>query len=599
MWRAALVFYQLLALGRPLRAQDNVPATAITPQNCSLECIRQGGPGCEYCRVNRDDVKKDLGLNSIKAFGSCIPWPCFELLGKEDPEICQHYVQAPKDVKVELVHEPNPTYDTIVVSWKPSYYGIAFLRGFQVSLQALGGSSVACQLFLFQSNLSLTASHAQRVYKSDPFPGLCLGCQYAVTVMALPVPERWENFYQSKIFSTRSCSEKNGLEQCKKDWYPKHVTVKQEGTNVTVTFNLAPPNLGIKSYFSQCYGDSKMNYTDIRPTSSQNKTYHSYQINDLREGTNYTCEIAANEVDAVRKLFSVYVRPFPKDASQPCVTASLAMMLPLCLAGLILLMVFLAAITKTRPTPQMRRCDLKPDIIKQHQENDTHEEVVPLHGNKLTTPRLLICYSSHDGPAHVKAVMQLGAFIQQHMATQVCLDLWDSLGIAEEGRMTWHCRQIRESDFVLVICSRGLNHRPEPPEPDANEEGVEVSMELDFGNNIFCSDAAVRLIVEEVGQAKARGLDLSKYMAAIFDYSEEADIPTELRLVSPYMLTSDLPLLFSHLHGVALHRPGGYLKIKHISEEGFTKVPAGAALQNAIYEAGLEMRAKMLRSVEG
>lgn len=41
--------------------------------------------------------------------------------------------------------------------------GIAFLRGFQVSLQALGGSSVACQLFLFNRNLSLPASHAQRV----------------------------------------------------------------------------------------------------------------------------------------------------------------------------------------------------------------------------------------------------------------------------------------------------------------------------------------------------------------------------------------------------------------------------------------------------
>lgn len=39
--------------------------------------------------------------------------------------------------------------------------------------------------------------------------------------------------------------------------------------------------------------------------------------------------------------------------------------------------------------------------------------------NRLTPPRLLICYSSYDGPSHVKAVMQLGAFIQEHMATRV------------------------------------------------------------------------------------------------------------------------------------------------------------------------------------
>lgn len=39
--------------------------------------------------------------------------------------------------------------------------------------------------------------------------------------------------------------------------------------------------------------------------------------------------------------------------------------------------------------------------------------------DRPSPPRLLICYSSYDGPAHVKAVMQLGAFIQQHMATEV------------------------------------------------------------------------------------------------------------------------------------------------------------------------------------
>lgn len=53
----------------------------------------------------------------------CIPWPCFELLGNEDPKICQHYVQAPNDVKVEFLNDSNSQSDTIIVSWKPSYYG--------------------------------------------------------------------------------------------------------------------------------------------------------------------------------------------------------------------------------------------------------------------------------------------------------------------------------------------------------------------------------------------------------------------------------------------------------------------------------------------
>lgn len=60
-----------------------------------------------------------------------------------------------------------------------------------------------------------------------------------------------------------------------------------------------------------------------------------------------------------------------------------------------------------------------PCEIQHHEECSTQEEVVSLPSKRLAPPRLLICYSSYDGPAHIKAVMQLGAFIQQHMATQV------------------------------------------------------------------------------------------------------------------------------------------------------------------------------------
>ncbi|KAL3974060.1 ATP-binding cassette, subfamily B (MDR/TAP), member 8 [Sarotherodon galilaeus] len=579
------LLYLFLTLCQPLCCQAT--AAPVTPQSCSLDCIQQGSPACEYCRITRSDVRKALGFNSIERFGSCIPWPCFELMGDEDPKICQHYVQAPNDVKVEFLNDSNSQSDTIIVSWKPSYYGIAFLRGFQVSLQALGGTSVACQLFLFHRNLSLPASHAQRVYKSDPFPGLSLGSQYAVTVMALPVPEKWERFYRSEIFSTRSCAEKNGFEQCKNDWYPEHIEVQQEGSAITVTFNLAPPNLGIRSYFSLCYANGRKKYTDIIPDLTTNKTHHSYQLSDLQEGTNYTCEIAANEVDAVRKMFNVHVMHTQKEDPSPrSVTPSLAFILPLSLVAVAVLGGCLAIVIRRRSKLQMKKFDIQPDIINKHEEAGNQEELVSLCKNRLTPPRLLICYSSYDGPAHVKAVMQLGAFIQQHMATQVCLDLWDSLSVAEEGSMAWHCRQIRESDFVLVMCSRGFNQRPKPEDDDGDEDQA------------YSSDAIIQLIGAEVGRAKARGQDLSKYMAAIFEYSEETDIPTELRLISHYMLTGDLPLLFSHLHGVALHRPGAYLKIDHISEKGFAKVPAGAALQWAIYEAGMALEGKGQHSLE-
>lgn len=592
MWSEVFVVYLFLSAVKTLGNVEDVSAAAFIPQDCSLECLRQGEPECKYCRITQVDVQKALGSKAVKTFGSCIPWPCFELVGNEEPHLCRHYVHSPNNVTVEIVDDPDPTSDTVVVSWRPSPYGIAFLRGFQVSLQALGGSSVFCQLFLFHRNLSLPASHAQKVYKSDPFSGLPLGSQYAVTVMALPVPEQWDRFYRSTTFSTRSCAEKNSINNCKRDWYPQHVNTEQNGTTVTVTFNLAPQNLGIINYFSVCYTDGlkkQTNKMDITPNLSNNRTHHTYELQDLQEGSNYTCEIAADVVDAVRKTFTIQVERIHKDS--PLSTTPMALLLPLALAlAAVIIIVLVGAFTLTKAKMKVLKMTIIPDseIIKEHQEPIVQQDPISLPMTRGSPPRLLICYSSSEGPAHIKAVMKLGAFIQQHMATQVCLDLWDSLSVAEEGSLAWHSRQIRECDFVLVMCSPGLNLRPSNSQLNENTEDEESTWETENSS----AEAAISLIGAEVGLAKAKGQDLSKYMAAIFDYSKETDIPTELSLVSHYTLTSDLPLLFSHIHRVSLHRPGGYLKISHISEEGFTKLPAGAALQSAICEAGEVLNAR-------
>ncbi|KAJ0064663.1 hypothetical protein NL108_011509, partial [Boleophthalmus pectinirostris] len=293
---------------------------------------------------------------------------------------------------------------------------IAFLRGFQVSLQALGGSSVYCQLFLFHSNLSLPASHAQKVYKSDPFRGLPLDSQYAITVMALPVPEQWDRFYHSTTFCTRSCAEKNGLDKCKRDWYPQHISIEQNGTTAAVTFNLAPESLDIRTYFSICYinGIKKQaNKVDITPNLSTNKTHHTFKLQDLQEGTNYTCEIAADEIDAVRKTFTIQV----KDSALS--TSPVALLLPLALALAAIIIVIVAAFSLTKAKMKLLKLPIVPDFdMKEHQESKSQEEVISWPKTRTSAPKLLICYSSSEGPAHIKAVMKLGSFIQQHMATQ-------------------------------------------------------------------------------------------------------------------------------------------------------------------------------------
>ncbi|MBN3306585.1 I17RD protein, partial [Amia calva] len=531
-------------------------------------------------------------------------------MGLDSPSLCQHFVGAPRDVTVEFVYSQDPGYDTVVVSWRPSQYGISFLRGFQVSVQALGGMLVGCQLLLFQRNLSLEAVDAEKVYQSDPFPALALGSQYVATVMALPVPEQWEKYQQeekyqqSKQFSTQTCTKKRVLAKCRRDWYPTDIAVEQEGADVIVTFNLAPPSLGINGYFSYCYGAGTRNYTEFKVNPSENQTHHSFRLAGLRGGVNYSCGVTADQVDPVHKGFTFHMKPppqvrgieklFQKDWSRsphnlcpspspeppppgPNLESVILVLLLFVTVLLALVAVGFLLFLKKWKEGRRKRAEMQAPAPCNYKE-------APREGpsTQPRPPRLLLCYSNRDGPAHIGVVMRLAAFLQQHMSTQVHLDLWEGLSLVEEGPMGWYTRRMQESDFVLAVCSRGLcqlldkraqHHR------EKEEEEEEESWDGDV------SAAAVSLIGEEMGWAASRGQDLSKYMAAIFEYSRETDFPGLLGLASRYVLPQDLPLLFSHLHGVALHGPGRQLLVENVSGEGYLSVPAGAALSRAITEA--------------
>ncbi|XP_062872115.1 uncharacterized protein si:ch211-207e14.4 [Trichomycterus rosablanca] len=544
-----------------------IPMPKLPSAMATAQAVLQhvGTPGCEYCRISTEDVQTTHGLALAGLLKGCVPWLCHSFLGPQVPDICQHYVHAPQNVTIEFVESSNSKYDTVVVSWNPSQYGIAFLRGFQVTLQALGGTQITCQLFFLQNNMSLSAVHAQRVYYSDLFTNLSLGTQYAVTVMALPVPEMWDKFYNKKLFFTHSCPERNGLENCKTEWYPSHIEVHQKSQDIFVTFNLAPENLGISRYFSSCFGGGSRSNKIIQPDFTVNNTHHTFLLLHLPVETNYTCEIASDVVDAVRKTFFVHVQHLKAlDKEDP----SLAVLLSVAIVLAATLAVIFAILWQKRLKKKAVKTKILQDPIEEYYDEQTDKcQNITLNNNRRP-PRLLICYSSNDGSAHVSVVLQLATFVQKHMATQVHLDLWDALSIMEEGDLGWYCRKIKESDYVMVICSRSFNQRKEEKNPKTNT---------------FL--AIVAIIGEEIFQAKSSGEGLSKYMTASFEYSKKSEIPTILNLASHYTIPKDLPLLFSHLHGLSLQKPGAQLVVENISENGFFKLPAGSALLMAIQDA--------------
>ncbi|KAK6466692.1 interleukin-17 receptor D-like [Huso huso] len=534
-----------------------------SPQNCTLDCVLKGRSGCEFCFITSKDIETTLGISTQSLFGSCVPKPCFSLFGSDSPA-CHHFVKAPESVQLMFLNTSDLDKDAVVVTWKPSEYGIEFLRGYQVSLQKLGGLLVDCQLLLFNANLSLGATDTQRVYHSDPFPSLELESQYVITVIPLPVPEAWESLHHSHKFSTRSCLEKMGLQKCRSDWQPnpKTVKVQQIGMDVTVTFDLAPPSLNIHDYFTFCEGRGLKNITKITVNDKENVTRHSFILSRLKPGVNYSCEISADIVDPLKTHIRFQVGKVNAEPQRPN-SVPLAVLLSLALLVLTAVAVLLLLPhrrTRKRPCRGVRSGgDLKEDLF-----------LVPGLGSPVSPPRVFICYSSADGPAHVAVVMRFAAFLQQHASTRVSLDLWETLRIAEEGPMGWMCHQIEESDFVLVVCTKGLR-APHQGEREAGQGGT--------------SQAAVAHIGEEMGRAKSRGEDLSKYITVFFEYSTEDEIPGILRLASQYRLMQDLPLLFSHLHKVALQGPGRQLQVENMSQESYVKVPAGALLYSAIQEA--------------
>ncbi|XP_015196299.2 interleukin-17 receptor D isoform X2 [Lepisosteus oculatus] len=517
-------------------AQDS--PRVVSPQNCTLDCVIQGEPTCEFCRVSREELELQLGVSLPGIFGSCVPLPCHSLLGLHSPAACQHYVHAPHNITVEFMPDRDPAQDIVTVSWMPSQYGNSWdcLPPWVPSLH------------------------------SDPGRGTS-------GLPALPFPAQ---SLSGGHGHPKACAEKIGLEQCHRDWYPRDITVTQEGNDIIVTFNLAPPSLGINRYFSWCSRGGTRNYTEIEVNSLENQTHHSFHLRGLDPGAKYSCEMAADMSDAVRKRFAFQVGHVQQESS-PATPSSESLFLVLLPVSAVIALTGSLVVLIDRRT-RKRRVRKKAGVLAECVGSERAGGITP---SPLPCPRcppqLLMCYSSADGPAHINAVVRLAAFLQQHMAIQVHLDLWESLRLAEEGVMSWHCRGVQESDFVLVVCSQGLGQLLQGREEEEEEEGV-------WKGDV--STAVVSLIGEEIGRASLRGQSLSKYISATFEHSRELDIPGVLRLASHYLLPRDLPLLFSHLHGVELCGPGQRLHVQHVSEEGYLTVPAGAALCQAIAEAG-------------
>ncbi|KAB1264166.1 Interleukin-17 receptor D [Camelus dromedarius] len=125
---------------------------------------------------------------------------------------------------------------------------------------------------------------------------------------------------------------------------------------------------------------------------------------------------------------------------------------------------------------------------------------------------------------------------------QVALDLWEDFSLCRGGQREWVIQKIHESQFIIVVCSKGMKYFVDKKNYKYKGGGRDSGK-----GELFL--VAVSVIAEKLRQAKqSSSAALSKFIAVYFDYSYEGDVPGVLDLSTKYKLMDNLPQLCSHLH---------------------------------------------------
>ncbi|KAH0630133.1 hypothetical protein JD844_012797 [Phrynosoma platyrhinos] len=159
---------------------------------------------------------------------------------------------------------------------------------------------------------------------------------------------------------------------------------------------------------------------------------------------------------------------------------------------------------------------------------------------------------------------------------EVSLDLWEDLRIGKEGQKEWLHRKISESQYVIIVCSKGMKYFVE--KKNWKHKG---SKEKDAGKGELFM-LAVAMIAEKLRHVKQNPHDFCKFIAVYFDYSYESDIPGVLDLTTKYKLMDNLPQLYSHLQSRDLSLHDSELYPVHISKRNYFRSKSGRSLYVAI-----------------
>ncbi|XP_064422114.1 uncharacterized protein LOC102357094 [Latimeria chalumnae] len=286
--------WQLLLL-LLVAAGNSIPETWMKrqrcPDICKLQSQKRISSVCKGCNggVSRDRREAADTNSSIYVEKSCeYDFPCYAAGGGK--EQCEHAVGHPEN----LVAVPGNSsqcateYDNAMVEWNPSPYGISFLQGFFVHVRDIEGvgQHSECKEIVLKKGQKLQPKDIKMVFKTTFC--LPLDTTYIIKIYGYPIPPGREN--ESNITADVRYKARSG-------WMTKNITVTQVGYSLTVTFEQAPDNYGIRSYRVEYQGDGaavSRHRNSVTVMHQFRATTSQVTFNNLLPGCNYTVMVSAS-----------------------------------------------------------------------------------------------------------------------------------------------------------------------------------------------------------------------------------------------------------------------------------------------------------------
>lgn len=528
--------------------------------NGSQLAVAAGGSGrargadtCGWRGVS--SASRNSGLHSITfRYDNCTTY--LSPVGK-------HVISDAQNITISQYSCHSQVAATIL--WSPGSLGIEFLKGFRVILEELKSEGRQCQQLILKDPKQLNSSFKRTGMESQPFLNMKFETDYFVKIIPFPSIKNESN-YHPFFFRTRACDlllQPDNL-ACKPFWKPRNLTITQHGSDVQVTFDPAPSAFGFRFFYLHYRLKHEGSFKRKACKQEQNAETTSCLLQNVSPG-DYIIELV-DDTNTTRKVVHYALKPVHSPWAGPI--RAVAITVPL-----VVISAFATLFTVMCRKKQQE--NIYSHLDEESSESSAYATALPKERFQ-PRPKVFLCYSSKDGQNHMNVIQCFAYFLQDFCGCEVALDLWEDFSLCREGQREWVVQKIQESQFIIVVCSKGMKYFVD--KKNAKHKG---GGRASGKGDLFL--VAVAAISEKLHQAKqSSAAALSKFITVYFDYSCEGDIPSVLDLSTKYKLMDNLPQLCSHLHS----RDRGFQELGpypgHASRRNYFRSKAGRSLYVAI-----------------